>query len=124
MKGENYMDHARQFASRMQEGDNDFSTLYGSVKSGSGRPSSVASLGSGLAQQAKTIVNSMNSFNCGSGINERSQGGAPGGIPFTRSRSTERSSVTTERSRTPSTTRTPSSKLYKGYSRSPQRIDV
>ncbi|GKZ01396.1 hypothetical protein MPSEU_001090400 [Mayamaea pseudoterrestris] len=151
MKGEKYMDQARQFAARLNDSDMDMSTIYGSVKSGtSGRANSVASLGSGLAQQAKTIVNSVNSsFNCAN-LNERSgqnahdlNGDDALDIPFDRSRSMERTSDTTgtsERSRTPAQTRTPgtkdrsrtpvatrtpaTSKAYQDYSRSPQRIDV
>ena len=144
MKGENYMDHARQFASRLNDSDMDMSAIYGSVKSGtSGRAGSVASLGSGLAQQAKTIVNSMNNFNCAN-LNERTgqamnDFGGGMDIPFDRSRSMDRSAASTERSRTPTatrtpgtversrtpvTSRTPGSKAYQDYTRSPQRVDI
>jgi hypothetical protein len=47
-------------------------SLYGSMRSAAaaGRPASVASLSSGLAQHAKTLVNSMKDFNC-NGSNDR-----------------------------------------------------
>lgn len=68
------MEQARSFANRLHEGHPDHgisgengSMLFGAGKAFTtpiGKASSVASFGSGLAQQAKTLVTQMNNFNC------------------------------------------------------------
>ncbi len=77
-RADGYMDQARSFASRMSENvgheeqSHEVPSLFGSVKNFStpAKAASVASFSSGLAQQAKTLVSQMNSFNC-STMNER-----------------------------------------------------
>jgi hypothetical protein len=140
VKGEDYMDQARNLNFNQQRGvgdsrstaeGSDINNLYGSMRSGSGRPASVASIGSGLAQQAKTIVNSMKSFDCNA-VNERNgsmmtsdmgdnemryEGGRDrrprGGGTNSSSKSTSRSA-----------SRNKSSRSFREYSKSPQRVDV
>lgn len=122
-RGEQYMDQARSFASKMTEDEhNDMSTMYGSVKSGrSNAAGSVASIGSGLAQQAKTLVNTMNNFNCG-GMNERSTMEEDLNDLDTPYQDRSRRSSRTPASRSRSATRKGS--RFREYSRSPQRVDV
>lgn len=138
-RGENYMEQARHFASRLQDSDIDISNMYSTSRSGgaSGRASSVASLGTGLAQQAKTIVNSINNINCAT-LNERAGQAMQemqGDMPFERSWPTPNTQRTPAdvpskgRSRTPISSRTTqqqqsSSKAFREYSKSPQRVDV
>jgi hypothetical protein len=142
-RGEDYMSQARSFASKMQDGEeiHDISSLYGSVKSAAtGKAGSVASLGSGLAQHAKTIVNSMNNFNCAA-LNERTGPLVASElddveieVDSSKRRSRSRTSKGYDKSpqkysgdRLRSTSRTkPSStsRSFREYSRSPQRMDV
>ena len=72
MKGEQYLEQARSAASKWtnesREGEDDFMGGYEGSKTRSSNTGSVASLGSGLAQQARTLVGS---FSC-AGMNERS----------------------------------------------------
>lgn len=66
------MEHARVAASRIhraQSGEEDDGTAYDSVRSRGAGPGSVASIGSGLAQSARSIAGS--AFNC-AGVNDRS----------------------------------------------------
>jgi len=143
MKSESYMEQARSVAARMTEGED--STIYGSVRSAtSQRAGSVASLGSGLAQHAKTIVNSMNNFNC-NGLNERNgplvnaeevddmhevdtrfSGSERRSRSRTKisSKSPKKPSGRTERSRSHSKNRSFNTRSFREYSKSPQRIDV
>jgi hypothetical protein len=69
-QGDKYMEHARVAASRIHRNasgeDDDANTAFDSVRSRG--PGSVASIGSGLAQSARSIAGS---FNC-AGVNDRS----------------------------------------------------
>lgn len=66
------MEHARAAASRIHRNisgeDDDTNTAFDSVRSRGAGPGSVASIGSGLAQSARSIAGS---FNC-AGVNDRS----------------------------------------------------
>ena len=142
MKDDLYMEQSQSFSSH--DDHNDMSTMYGeSVKSGhsGGHPPSVASLGSGLAQQAKTLVNTMNNFNC-AGFNERNGsamyggdgGDADGDMPYDANRSASArkhrtpvgSSSSRQRGRSASAGRNSKagSRSFRQYSKSPQRIDI
>jgi hypothetical protein len=124
-----------------EDGDNSF---YGSVKqAAAGRAGSVASLGSGLAQHAKTVVNSLNSFNCNA-MNERSSPAAspevdierrrnhPSGTPNRGHHYRDTPSAASALSKARSSTRNsahgqhnrPSSRTFREYSKSPHRMDV
>jgi len=128
----------------MDDDQRDDMSQYGSVRSGhsASRAGSVASLGSGLAQQAKTLVNSMNNFNC-TVLNDRTPGRAAGGglggletpsqfadhdIPYegrgTSSRKKTPTVGTMHRGRSMSASRKQASRTFRQYSRSPQRVDV
>lgn len=67
------MEHARVAASRIHRDasgeDDDANTAFDSVRSRGAGPGSVASLGSGLAQSARSIAGS---FNC-AGVNDQSK---------------------------------------------------
>lgn len=86
-RADGYMDQARSFASRMSENASqedqapEAPTLFGSVKNYTtpGKAASVASFSSGLAQQAKTLVSQMNSFNC-SNMNDRAETAVSSGL--------------------------------------------
>ena len=136
VRGEDYMDQARNFNqrglgdSRSTTDGSDINNLYGSMRSGSGRPASVASIGSGLAQQAKTIVNSMKSFDCNA-VNERNgpmmtsemngdEIRYEGRDRRPRGGGTNSSSKSYSRS----ASRNKSSRSFREYSKSPQRVDV
>jgi len=74
---ESYMEQARSFAGKTSEKSEDdhqeAHSVFGSVRSFNtpGKAASVASFGSGLAQQARTIVTQhLNQFNC-NGMNDR-----------------------------------------------------
>jgi len=141
MKNEHYLDQSRSFSRNEADDHNDMS-MYGSVKSSmsAGRASSVASLGSGLAQQAKTIVSSMNNLNCTAFNNDRQQsammdeppefGPASGDMPYdartpgSGSRDPNQRTPGTNRGRSTSASRTRSSRSFRQYSKSPQRVDV
>lgn len=120
-RADGYMDQARSFTSRMSEnvGHEDHApeapSLFGSVKSYStpGKTASVASFSSGLAQQAKTLVSQMNSFNC-SNINDRTGAAVPSEI---ESEMNEEAALEISHSRSSQqrSTRT------REFSRSPQR---
>lgn len=101
--GESYMNAARSFVSE------DF------PRSAS-RAGSVASLSSGLAQEAKRVVKSLNQFNCTTAP-ERT-----GAYSEDRRRSRPKYS-TPQRPRSASRSK-PSSRSFQDYSRSPQRMDV
>lgn len=70
MSSEKYMEHARVAASRIHRNQSrdDDDTAFDSVRSRGTGAGSVASIGSGLAQSARTIAGS---FNC-AGVNDRS----------------------------------------------------
>jgi hypothetical protein len=133
--GEDYMDQARTFnqqrigdTSRSTAEGSDINNLYGSMRSGGGgggRPASVASIGSGLAQQAKTIVNSMKDFNCNA-VNERNGGPVVGSEQTYegRDRRPRGGGTNTGKTYSRSASRTKSSRSFREYSRSPQRVDV
>jgi hypothetical protein len=134
MKGEDFMDQARSINQRMGESrstteGSDINNLYGSMRSGN-RAGSVASIGSGLAQQAKTIVNSMKGFDCNA-VNERNgpvvaseldgdemryEGG--------RDRRPRGGGTNSGKSYSRSSSRNKSSRSFREYSKSPQRVDV
>ena len=132
MKGEGYMDQARSFSSRLNDtplqstgtDDNDMS-MFGSVKSHASKANSVASLGSGLAQHARTIVTSMNNnFNCNN-LNERN--GPVVNNELSELREVDRrgrQAAASFDSRPRSRSRSKASRSYREYSRSPQRVDV
>lgn len=141
MKSENYIDHARSLASRLNEGyhheEGDGSTMFGSSKSHASKANSVASLGSGLAQHARTIVTSMNNFNCNSMNdrnapvvdNELSELHERGRTPLQAAKSSQTTTTTAttsaSRSRSRSAARSHTSRTFQeSYSRSPQRVDV
>jgi hypothetical protein len=116
--------------SRSTAEGSDINNLYGSMRSASGRPASVASIGSGLAQQAKTIVNSMKSFDCNA-VNERNgpmmasemngdEMRYEGRDRKPRGGGTNSSSKSYSRS----ASRNKSSRSFRDYSKSPQRVDV
>jgi hypothetical protein len=128
------MDQARNFNQRMGESrstteGSDINNLYGSVRSGGGRTGSVASIGSGLAQQAKTIVNSMKGFDCNA-ANERNgpivdselidEEMRYGG----RDRRPRGNGTNSGKSYSRSASRNKSSRSFREYSKSPQRVDV
>jgi hypothetical protein len=121
-RGEDYMDRARSFTSRMHD-DADASTMYGSVRSAaSGRPGSVASSASKLAEHAKTLVSSMNSnFNCAgsSPYHTHERHATPDNVHVQYAGDRSR-----QQQRTPPRSRTPTSRSYREFSRSPQRVDV
>src|SRR3569832_2111810 len=76
-RGEHYMEQARSFVRgaaangglAFDNEEHDMSAMY-SIKTTPSKTGSVASFGSGLAQQAKTLVSTMNNFNC-TALNER-----------------------------------------------------
>ena len=128
------LDVTTRMSTRTTDDELNDMSMYGSVKSAaSGKASSVASLGSGLAQQAKTIVNSMNQFNC-TAMNERN--GASSVVADMREvdltidgRARRRMMMgpyDPPRSATSSASRKAhnSSRSLRDYSRSPQRVDV
>lgn len=146
---EDYMDQARAFSHKLGENrseDHD-GNMYGHIKSATnGRSGSVASLSSGLAMHAKTIVNSMKDFNCNA-VNERNgpmvaseMSGSPGMRYEGRDRRPRTGGTNSSKaySRSPqrhtggggssnrprSSSRNKSSRSFREYSRSPQRVDV
>ena len=142
LKDEQMMEQSRSFSSSHHDDlHNDMSTIYGSVRSGPslGRSGSVASLGSGLAQQAKTLVHQMNNLNCTGGSAMMSDLGGPvtsGDMPYD-ARSSARKNVLHHQHnmRTPSSTQSrgrsssasrgrSASRSYRQYSKSPQRVDI
>ena len=133
MKADGYMDHARSLASRLNESyhheEGDGSTMFSSVKSHASKANSVASLGSGLAQHARTIVTSMNNLNCNS-VNDRNVVDNELSELHERGRTpskakTPQTTTTTSRSRSRSAARSHTSRTFQeSYSRSPQRVDV
>jgi hypothetical protein len=125
-RGEDLLDQARSSASNWHPADV-------SMRSGgsSHKPASVASLGNGLAIHAKKLVNSINDFNCNA-MNERNEvsmdtAEMDAGRFSPTSRRGNRSSP---RARNPSrrhnsTNKAPaSSRAYKDFARSPQRMDL
>lgn len=126
-KNDGYMDQARSFANRMNDSstgrdeDPDLSSMFGSTKSfttPAGKAASVASFGSGLAQQAKTIVTQMNTnFNCNN-LNERN--GPVVDSELRNGRTPYRSPRGEDRSRS----RSKPSRKYNDFPQSPQRVDV
>ena len=129
MKGEGYMEQARSFGSRLNEAtlhsSTDDNDMFGSVKSHASKANSVASLGSGLAQHARTIVTSMNNnFNC-SNLNERNGPVVKNELSETRQVDQRgRQAAASFDSRPRSRSRSKASRSYREYSRSPQRVDV
>jgi len=123
-----------------------------SLKSTPSKTGSVASFGSGLAQQAKTLVHTMNAFNCNA-LNERTGFSS---TPFSSGESQQQSAgpfgdaddelpyeaprrTTPARGRTPvprgrsasgaagtanGSSHRPTSRSFREYSKSPQRVDV
>jgi hypothetical protein len=130
--------------------DHDMSAMY-TVKSTPSKTGSVASFGSGLAQQAKTLVSTMNNFNC-TALNERTgmaaadfrdaevhyeartrlhqahasaAAAAAAAMPTSMSSSGSMSSPQPpSRGRSTSASRSRSTRAFREYSRSPQRVDV
>jgi hypothetical protein len=112
--------------------EHDMSAMF-SVKSTPSKSGSVASFGSGLAQQAKTLVSTMNNFNC-TALNERT-GLSTADLHDAevhyeaRSRLQQAHSSTSvpsqqqQRGRSTSATRR-TTRAFREYSRSPQRVDV
>jgi hypothetical protein len=128
MKTDGYLDQARSFSSRLLDGqtDGDIHTdTFGSVKShSSNKAGSVASLGSGLAQHARTIVSTMNSnFNC-SNLNERNGPVVQSELSELRDVDPRGRQSASFRQGERSRSRSKSSKSFRQYSRSPQRLDV
>jgi len=123
VRNEDYLEQARSFVSRSHDDETHETSMYGSVKSAtSGRAGSVASIGSGLKQQAKTLVDSMNNFNCNA-LNERTPTGGNTEsrlrdleLPY-EGRSSRKPSRSSSRGRS-------QSRSFREYSRSPQRVDV
>jgi hypothetical protein len=131
-KGEDYLDQARNFnqqrmgdISRSTAEGSDINNLYGSMRSGGrgGHTGSVASIGSGLAQQAKTIVNSMKDFNCNT-VNERNGPVMDSEQYEGRDRRPRGGGTNSGKTYSRSASRTKSSRSFREYSRSPQRVDV
>jgi hypothetical protein len=89
-------------------------SLFGTVKNFStpAKAASVASFSSGLAQQAKTLVSQMNSFNCSS-MNERPEPTVASEIVEDEAIGNEGTALEISRSK--------SSQQRSAYSRSPQR---
>jgi hypothetical protein len=128
--------------------DHDMSAMY-TVKSTPSKSGSVASFGSGLAQQAKTLVSTMNNFNC-TALNERTgmttadfrdaevhyeartrlhhahaSAAAAAAMPTSVSSSGSMSSPQPpSRGRSTSASRSRSTRAFREYSKSPQRVDV
>lgn len=112
MKSESYMEQARAFVSNRSEDETGASGSAGL----STRAQSVASLGSGLAQHAKTLVQQMNQFNCAQ-PGQQQQQTSNSTVPL------QSFSERTQQRKTPQKS-TQQSKSYEDYSRSPQRVDV
>lgn len=115
------MDQARSFVSRVNNESmddshpGDVSAMYSSAKSNmSGRAGSVASRGSELMAQAKTIVKTMNQFNC-QALNERNE-------PVDETEETRDSDL--RRNDSSSQAKSKVSKSFREYSKSPKRMDV
>jgi hypothetical protein len=141
---EAYLEQARSFASRVNESFTDDHDMYGSVKStASGRAGSVASGVNSLAQQARTIVHTMNSsFNCAHmstsdlqnevvvdddeneirDMDIRYESKSTTATPSQRNLRGD-DPVSRERSRSRSKNTTPS-RSFRQYSKSPHRVDV
>jgi hypothetical protein len=78
--------HNRGGGDARSAADGSETNMYGSRSAG--RASSVASLSSGLAQQAKTIVNSMKDFNCNTANERNGSVGRAEAVPIAVSRLT------------------------------------
>jgi hypothetical protein len=121
--------HNRGGGDARSAADGSETNMYGSRSAG--RASSVASLSSGLAQQAKTIVNSMKDFNCNT-ANERNgsvvtSDQADGEMRYEGGRDRRPRGGGTNSGKSPysrSSSRNKSSRSFRDYSKSPQRVDV